>query len=102
MAGGRRAGQGMRNACVRGCRAVLTRSLRRPRHSRTSRRDRVDVRRRALCANRTCGTVEPQDLNVLHGDCGVRFDGDTLPRSLFGTVIERRGRFKFVSYANGL
>lgn len=78
MAGGRRAGQGMRNAVRARMQGVLTRSLRRPRHSRTSRRDRVDVRRRALCANRTCGTIEPQDLNVLHGDCGVRFDGDTL------------------------
>lgn len=49
-----------------------------------------------------CGRTEPQDLNVLHLDCGVLLPGDTTPRALFGSVIERNGRFKFVSYANGL
>lgn len=50
----------------------------------------------------SCATTEPQDLNVLHGDCAVRLAGDTTDRRLFGTIIERAGHFKFVSYANGL
>ena len=53
-------------------------------------------------AGYACRTTEPQDLNVLHGDCAVRLAGDTTGRRLFGTIIERDGRFKFVSYANGL
>jgi hypothetical protein len=58
--------------------------------------------RRLDAGDYRCAAPEPQDLNVLHADCGVVFPGDPLPRSLFGTIIERNGRFKFVSYANGL
>jgi len=49
-----------------------------------------------------CGRVEPQDLNRLHLECGVLIGPDQAPARLFGTIIERNGRFKFVSYANGL
>lgn len=49
-----------------------------------------------------CGTREPQDLNVLHGACVVRLAGDSARRRLFGTIMERDGRFKLVSYANEL
>ncbi|HSJ15075.1 MAG TPA: hypothetical protein VK939_11710 [Longimicrobiales bacterium] len=49
-----------------------------------------------------CVRSEPQDLNTLHAGCGVRLAGDSVPRRLFGTIIERAGRFKFVSYANSL
>jgi hypothetical protein len=49
-----------------------------------------------------CGRVEPQDLNLLHSGCGLLIGGDTVPARLFGTIIERSGRFKFVSYSNGL
>jgi len=49
-----------------------------------------------------CGRVEPQDLNLLHLDCGLLIGNDTVPARLFGTIIERNGRFKFVSYSNGL
>lgn len=50
----------------------------------------------------TCARSEPQDLNVLHLECGVQLAGDARPRALFGTIIERSGRYKFVSYANDL
>jgi hypothetical protein len=47
-----------------------------------------------------CARSEPQDVNLLHLDCGVLFGSDTVPVRLFGTILERDGRFKFVSYAN--
>ncbi|MEX1998136.1 MAG: hypothetical protein WD934_00500, partial [Gemmatimonadales bacterium] len=42
--------------------------------------------------------------NRLRGGCIVRrtAGGDTLHESLFGLIIERDGRYKFVSYANRL
>lgn len=43
--------------------------------------------------------------NTVHGPCLVRLvqaAGDTAEVRLFGLVIERRGRWKFVSYANKL
>lgn len=47
--------------------------------------------------------VETQGENRLHPGCVVRFAaGSAPPRdgTLFGTIIERHGRFKFVSFAN--
>lgn len=41
----------------------------------------------------------------LHGYCELRrvtAEGDTLRERLFGLIIEREGRYKFVSYANKL
>jgi hypothetical protein len=46
---------------------------------------------------------EVQGANRLHAKCTVRFaSGEEALREgqLFGTIIERQGRFKFVSYAN--
>lgn len=42
--------------------------------------------------------------NVVYGPCTVRLAlaGDTVEQRLFGLIIERDGRFKFVSYANRL
>jgi hypothetical protein len=43
--------------------------------------------------------------NRIHGDCiidRVREDGTAEALSLFGQVIERDGRFKFINYANRL
>lgn len=47
-----------------------------------------------------CARSEPQDVNLLHLDCGLLSGRDTTPVRLFGTILERHGRFKFVSYAN--
>jgi hypothetical protein len=47
-----------------------------------------------------CGRSEPQDVNLLHLECGVLLGRDPAPVRLFGTILERQGRFKFVSYAN--
>lgn len=49
------------------------------------------------------GKPERQGDNLLHANCTVRFaSGDAPLREgrLFGTILERRGRFKFVSFAN--
>jgi hypothetical protein len=49
------------------------------------------------------GAPEQQGDNRLHANCTVRFaSGDAPLRDgrLFGTILERRGRFKFVSFAN--
>ena len=49
------------------------------------------------------GKPERQGDNVLHTNCTVRYAaGDTPLREgrLFGSILERRGRFKFVSFAN--
>ena len=40
--------------------------------------------------------------NHLHERCRVRFRGDTTSFQLFGSILEREGRFKFVSFANKL
>jgi hypothetical protein len=47
------------------------------------------------------GTIEGE--NRLFGPCLVRrvqAPGDTIEERLFGPIIERHGRFKFVSYSN--
>jgi hypothetical protein len=43
-----------------------------------------------------------QGENLLWEGCTLRLavDGDTVEKRLFGTIVERGGRFKFVSYAN--
>lgn len=48
-----------------------------------------------------CAEVVPQDINTLHGACTVQLQGTAAPQRLFGTILEREGRFKFVSYASG-
>lgn len=52
----------------------------------------------------TCPAApELQGANRLHHGCLVRFVADNAPARqgrLFGTIIEREGRFKFVSFAN--
>jgi hypothetical protein len=53
-------------------------------------------------AGYTCASTEPQDLNILHRECVLKLQGNSAPQQLFGTIIERNGRFKFVSYSNGL
>ena len=44
-----------------------------------------------------------QGANRLWGDCVIRYtrtQGDTATGRLFGVILERDGRFKFVNYAN--
>lgn len=50
-----------------------------------------------------CGAPDYQNAVVIH-ECGVRTNGtvDTTVKQLFGSIIERDGRFKFVGYANRL
>jgi hypothetical protein len=50
-----------------------------------------------------CQPPERQSAVVIH-QCGVRTNGatDTTVKQLFGSIIERDGRFKFVGYANRL
>ena len=50
-----------------------------------------------------CEAPERQNEVVIH-QCGVRTSGaaGTKPERLFGSIIERGGRFKFVGYANRL
>lgn len=46
-----------------------------------------------------------EDENVVHGPCTVRWrgeGGDTLAVRLFSQILERGGRFKFLSYGNRL
>ena len=45
-----------------------------------------------------------QGANVVWGPCVVRYrvDGGTREERLFGLILERGGRFKFVSYGNKL
>jgi hypothetical protein len=46
---------------------------------------------------------EPQGRNLIWMDCTVRTansSGEESRRRLFGSIIEREGRFKFVSYSN--
>ncbi len=43
--------------------------------------------------------------NTVWGPCAVRYArerGDTVSERLFGLIVERRGRYKFLSYANKL
>ncbi|MBA3893449.1 MAG: hypothetical protein H0X69_07100 [Gemmatimonadales bacterium] len=52
-----------------------------------------------------CATERSEGENRIHGHCVLRrmtAAGDTLGERLFGLVVERGGRFKFVSYANKL
>jgi hypothetical protein len=49
-----------------------------------------------------CQAVERQNAVIVH-QCAVRMNGaDSVARQLFGSIIEREGRFKFVGYANRL
>lgn len=53
--------------------------------------------------SRCPSSPEVQGNNRLHTGCTVRFvSGTDAPREgrLFGTIIERHGRFKFISFAN--
>lgn len=53
-----------------------------------------------------CGTGPRQEgENTIHGPCLVRWRGpagDTVSARLFSQIVERGGRFKFLSYANKL
>jgi hypothetical protein len=53
-----------------------------------------------------CGTSPQREgENLLHGPCLVRWTdegGDTTAGQLFARILERGGRFKFLSYANRL
>lgn len=52
-----------------------------------------------------CAALDVEGENRVHGGCVVRIDdggGGALAVPLFGTILERQGAFKFVSYANGL
>ena len=48
----------------------------------------------------TCGEPRREGRNRLWGWCRVRLGEDEI--SIFGLIVERDGRFKFVSYANKL
>ena len=54
----------------------------------------------------TCDeSTSAEGANVVHGPCGVRrveLGGDTVQVRLFGLVLERGGRWKFVNYGNKL
>lgn len=65
--------------------------------------ERLGSRPLRVAAVRCRGKAERQGENLLHANCTVRFaSGDDPLREgrLFGTILERRGRFKFVSFAN--
>lgn len=49
-------------------------------------------------------TVSREGENTVRGPCAVLrvLNGDTIAERMFGLVIERRGQWKFVSYANKL
>jgi hypothetical protein len=49
-------------------------------------------------------TVHEGENGIWHGCAVRRIDetGDTVATSLFGAILERHGRFKFISYANRL
>lgn len=52
-----------------------------------------------------CASERREGENRVHGHCVLRratAAGDTVGERLFGLVMERNGRFKFVSYANKL
>ena len=48
-----------------------------------------------------CQPPESQNRIVLH-ECAVVTRGDTVPQQLFGSILQRDGRFKFVGLANRL
>jgi hypothetical protein len=53
----------------------------------------------------SCDPPVRQGQNLIHGNCLVRriqAPGDTVTEALFGALIQRNGRFKFLSYANHL
>lgn len=51
-------------------------------------------------AGHICGYPRHEGRNTLWGSCRVRLgDGEQV---LFGLIVEREGRFKFVTYANKL
>lgn len=53
----------------------------------------------------SCDPVETQGKNRLHKRCMLRrmqAPGDTVSELLFGGILERDGRFKFISFANKL
>ena len=53
----------------------------------------------------SCPSIETEGQNRLHERCVVRVKaGDVItgPSQLFGTILERDGRFKFVGFANRL
>lgn len=49
-----------------------------------------------------CAVPAVEGPNRLHERCRVRLANDTAHVQLFGTILERDGRFKFVSFANKL
>jgi hypothetical protein len=53
--------------------------------------------------NHSCTRTERQGANLIWADCTVRLvdrNLDTTQQRLFGSIIERDGTFKFVSYSN--
>lgn len=57
-------------------------------------------------SHRCADAPRPEGANLLWGYCQVRLTlagrADTVEAGLFGLIVERGGRFKFVSYANQL
>jgi hypothetical protein len=53
-------------------------------------------------ASYDCPAPTVEGTNRVHERCRVRFKGDTTSFQLFGSILERDGRFKFVSFANKL
>ena len=52
-----------------------------------------------------CDLPDTQGRNRIHGGCHVQrrtAQGDTLTERLFGAILERDGRFKFLSYSSRL
>jgi hypothetical protein len=52
-----------------------------------------------------CGQPRMEGENRVHGFCVVRhlgISGDTVSSRLFGLILERDGRFKFLSFGNKL
>lgn len=59
----------------------------------------------ALVSHRCPGKPDGEDANLLHNGCIVRAwraDGTVTEVQLFGSILERGGRFKLLSYANKL
>lgn len=53
----------------------------------------------------TCGTPRVEGANRLYPYCGLQRmteSGNTVTERLFGLIVEREGRYKFLSYANKL
>jgi hypothetical protein len=67
--------------------------------------DRYAGRPLELAGYRCPAAAELQGENALWSGCVVLIAGaagDTVERRLFGSIIEREGRFKFAGFANGL